>query len=165
MRYRRARVAGATYFFTVVTRNRSPVLTSPSVLPLLGAAFRAVRERAPFTTDAIVVLPDHLHCIWTLPADDTDFSGRWRRVKRFVTTRAGIGSIWQPRFWEHLIRGDDDYRQHVDYIHYNPVKHGLVNAPREWQHTSFHRHAAAGRYAMDWGAGVAPQIPGSVGRE
>jgi putative transposase len=165
MRYRRARVGGASYFFTVVARDRAPVLTWPPVLPLLGAAFRAVRERTTFATDAIVVLPDHLHCIWTLPAGDADFSGRWRRVKRFVTARAGIGRIWQPRFWEHLIRDEDDYRHHVEYIHYNPVKHGFVNAPREWRHSSFHRHVAAGRYPVDWGSGVAPRLPAGVGRE
>ncbi|MBA1146975.1 transposase [Ectothiorhodospiraceae bacterium WFHF3C12] len=164
MRYRRARTPGARYFFTVVTHQRRPVLTNGRVRALVGAALRATRRTQPFSMDAVVLLPDHLHCIWTLPADDADFSTRWRRIKRFVTLRAGAGHIWQGRFWEHLIRDDADWRAHVDYVHYNPVKHGLAAMPGEWPYSSFHRFVAEGVYPADWGRSE-PPLPATVGRE
>lgn len=164
MQYRRSRVPGACYFFTVVAWRRQRVLASTPILPLIGEAMRVVQQTRPFRTDAIVVLPDHLHCRWTLPSGDSDFSTRWSLVKQYVTRRAGAGRIWQPRFWEHLIRGDEDCRHHLEYIHYNPVRHGLVKAPSEWRHSSFHRHVAAGHYPADWGRSE-PVIPRGVGRE
>jgi len=164
MRYRRVRAAGGCYFFTVVARGRRPVLTEPAVRGALREAFRDTRERLPFGLDAIVLLPDHLHALWTLPEDDADFSSRWRLIKRRTTRAAGVGRLWQPRFWEHLIRDERDFRHHLEYIHYNPVKHGYVSAPLEWAWSSFHRYVRDGVYAADWGE-TAPDLPEDVGRE
>jgi len=136
--YRRNRVPGGTYFFTVnlLDRNSSVLVEQ---IDVLREAVRTVRAQAPFHIDAWVVLPEHLHCIWTLPPDDDDFSGRWHAVKAGFATampptelrsarrvRKGERGIWQRRFWEHTIRDDRDYAAHLDYIHFNPVKHGLV---------------------------------------
>jgi len=108
--------------------------------------------------DAIVILPDHIHCIWQLPSGDADFSTRWRLIKRYFSTGVdaalnskGEKRIWQRRFWEHLIRDEDDWRKHMDYIHYNPVKHGYVSHPGLWPHGSFHRAVERGWYGSDWG--------------
>jgi putative transposase len=107
--------------------------------------------------DAVVVMPDHLHCVWRLPEEDSDFSSRWREIKKFVTRRimpenaATQAQVWQPRFWEHLIRDAKDWRRHIDYIHYNPVKHGYSSAPREWQYSSFHTAVRRGWYEPNWG--------------
>ncbi len=138
--YRRARVPGATYFFTVTLRERRKDWLTAHV-DLLRSVVRRVRIERPFVIDAAVVLPDHLHTIWTLPAGDADYSGRWRAIKaRFSRSLASSGvplvrnprgeyDLWQGRFWEHLICNDDDFVRHVDYIHYNPVKHRLVDDP------------------------------------
>ncbi len=104
--------------------------------------------------DAIVVLPDHLHAVMTMPQDDADFSGRWRRIKALFARSLGV-SPWQSRFWEHTIRDEGDFARHVDYIHYNPVKHGLVPAVVEWPHSSFHRYVRAGILSADWGGSTA----------
>ncbi len=162
--YRRAREVGSTYFFTVVTRERLHVLVLPHVLNALREAFRTVKQAKPFDLDAIVILPDHLHAIWTLPPEDADFSGRWGSIKRHVSKASGIAApnpthsmrtrgeigFWQRRFWEHLIRNDDDYARHMDYIHYNPVKHGYAKRAAEWPHSSFHKCVERGIYPMDW---------------
>jgi putative transposase len=126
----------------------------PGNVELLREAFRSIRDRHPFTIEAFVLLPDHLHCIWTLPQGDCDFSTRWRLIKSQFTRNCMVGDrlpvsasrsskgeqpIWQRRFWEHLIRNDEDFRRHVDYIHYNPVKHGLVRNASEWPYSSFGR--------------------------
>ena len=112
----------------------------------------------PFAMDAIVILPDHLHCIWQLPEGDNDFSERWRQIKRFVSI--GINSplnarkekaLWQRRYWEHLLRNGEDWRRHMDYIHYNPVKHGYVCRPTDWPHGSFRQAVARGWYDASWG--------------
>lgn len=155
--YRRLYSEGGTYFFTVVTNARWPCFARADRVRMLGAALRGTRSRHPFETVAIVVLPDHLHAIWTLPPGDTDFSLRWQLVKkRFARMLNAVEPArerpWQPRFWEHRIRNDDDMRRHVDYIHYNPVKHGLAATPAAWPHSSFTRHVRAGTYARDWGA-------------
>ncbi len=107
--------------------------------------------RRPFQIDAIVILPDYIHCIWTLPENDSDFSTRWRLIKRDFSSRMsaplstrGEKKIWQRRFWEHLIRDESDLQSHMDYIHYNPVKHGYVRRPEEWKYSSFHRLVAKG---------------------
>jgi putative transposase len=123
----------------------------------------ATRAARPFRTDAIVVLPDHLHCLWTLPAGDDDFPVRWAQIKAGFSRRIVRGErrrasrlnkrergIWQRRYWEHLIRDDDDLRHHVDYIHFNPVKHGHVRHAVDWPYSSFHRYAANGLYPLDW---------------
>ena len=156
MQYRRAFVPGGSWFFTVVTRDRRPIFASADAVDVLRDAFRTVRAKHAFATDAIVVLPDHLHCIWTLPPGDADFATRWRLVKTRVAQRLdpalrGDGRIWQNRFWEHLLRDEDDFARHVDYIHFNPVKHGLVDRAVDWPHSSFHRYAAAGVFPADWG--------------
>jgi putative transposase len=141
--YRRSRIEGGTYFFTIVTYNRLPILTTDTARSLLHQAWLDVRERFPFTLDAVCLLPDHIHCIWILPEDDADFSNRWKEIKRLFTKgylqhvgtgeernesrrSRGEAAIWQRRFWEHTIRDDQDLNRHRDYIHYNPVKHGLV---------------------------------------
>ena len=153
--YRRIYVPGGTYFFTLVTRDRMPWLADDTGRAILGDAMRLVRARRPFRTRAIVVLPDHLHCMWTLPPDDPDFSGRWKSIKQRCTAglkraRQFPGGAWQRHFWEHLIRDEEDFRRHVEYIHYNPVKHGLCEQPRDWAASSFHRYVAVGAYRSDW---------------
>src|ERR1051326_5160716 len=123
--YIRARVPGANYFFTLASYRRRPVLTRPEVRSVLRDALRETRIRWPFQIEAWVLLPDHLHCLWSLPDGDADFSKRWSVIKRLTTQRLGL-SVWQSRFWEHLIRDDEDHGKHMDYIHWNPVKHGYV---------------------------------------
>lgn len=156
--YRRVRVPGGCYFFTVVTYGRRPLLADEININLLRQALASAKTRRPFDVEAMVVLPDHLHCIWRLPAGDADFSGRWRAVKQFVSKRLdtavsprGEKPVWQRRFWEHLIRDQEDWRRHMDYIHFNPVKHGLVAAPEDWPHSSYRRAVAEGRYPPGWG--------------
>ncbi|WP_413167561.1 REP-associated tyrosine transposase [Capilliphycus salinus ALCB114379] len=166
MRYRRAKINGGTYFFTVVTYQRRKILCEPDNIALLREAFRYVMGNHPFTIDAIVILPDHLHSIWTLPENDSDFSTRWRLIKSEFSRRCDSKykqksslsrqrkneqAIWQRRFWEHCIRDDKDLIQHIDYIHYNPVKHGLVKSPKDWQYSSFHRFVKNGLLTLNWG--------------
>ena len=160
--YRRARSPGGAYFFTHVTLHRRPILTQASALDALRSAIEAARKTKPFVIDAIVVLPDHLHCILVLPTGDADFAGRWKAIKaRFSrlmpqelespTRRDRERGFWQRRYWEHLIRDDEDWNRHRDYIHYNPVKHGLAAAAIDWPHSSFHRYVAQGLYSREWG--------------
>ncbi|MEW5912296.1 MAG: transposase [Thermodesulfobacteriota bacterium] len=162
--YVRAYIPGASYFFTVALLERHRHLLTENITTL-REAFRAVRCERPFRIDAIVVLPEHLHCIWTLPKDDADFSTRWRLIKgRFARTmpsgeprsprrmQKAERGIWQRRFWEHLIRDERDFAAHVDYIHYNPVRHGWVGRVADWPHSSFHRYVRLGLYPGDWAA-------------
>lgn len=166
--FRRAVVPGATYFFTVNTESRRKVLTDPPFYDALKQALRQVKAAHPFDIDAFVLLPDHLHCIWTLPPGDADYALRWNMVKRLVSqaTRDDIApmlsasrikrresGLWQRRFWEHQIRDDADFARHVDYIHVNPMKHGYVTRVRDWPYSSFHRFVRDGVYPADW-AGV-----------
>jgi len=161
--YRRVRVPGGSYFFTVNLLERRRRLLVEHI-DLLRESFRIVRQQRPFHIDAIVILPDHMHAIWTLPEGDTDYSGRWRSIKkRFAKglpreellsstrIRRHERGIWQRRFWEHTLRDDRDYANHVDYIHYNPVKHGWVERPGDWPHSTFLRFVASGVYPNDWG--------------
>ncbi len=165
--YRRWCVPGAAYFFTVVTYDRRPILSKSMALRALREAILWAQARHPFSVDAIVVLPDHLHCIWTLPDADSAFSMRWRSIKgRFTrlcprasqteskTTSSRIQrrerSVWQRRFWEHMVRDELDFQRHADYIHYNPVKHGYASCPHAWSHSSFHRFVRQGFYPPDW---------------
>ncbi|MEJ2375192.1 MAG: transposase [Pseudolabrys sp.] len=164
--YRRHRIAGGCYIFTVnLAERRLRLLTKH--IDLLRAAFRYTRSRHPFMIEAIVVLPDHLHAIWTLPEGETDFAVRWRLIKamfsrglpageRISASRAAKGErgIWQRRYWEHAIRDDNDCARHLDYIHINPVKHGLVNRVRDWPYLSFHRLVRQGVYSVDWAGDV-----------
>jgi len=160
--YRRNRVPGGTFFFTVNLLDRRSNLLVRHI-DALRAAVRRVRAGAPFDIDAWVVLPDHLHCLWTLPQGDADFSGRWRAIKiafakslpaveprSEVMTRRGERGIWQRRYWEHTIRDDRDFAVHFDYIHFNPVKHGLVRHPADWLHSTFRRCVANGLYPAGW---------------
>lgn len=160
--YRRAKVAGGCFFFTVTLVERDATWLTDHA-EHLGNCFRAVRQRHPFVMDACVVLPDHLHCIWTLPEGDADFSVRWFLIKskfsrglekgerqRDSRVRRGERGIWQRRFWEHVIRDEQDYRNHVDYIHINPVKHGLVDRAIDWPHSSIHRYVREGLCDPGW---------------
>lgn len=152
--YRRTHIPGGSYFFTVVAHGRRPVLVGENVRAALRAAIQAVREEHPFCVEAWVLLPDHLHCVWRLPEGDEDYSVRWAKIKRFARHRLGISSgekLWQSRYWEHCIRDDKDFARHVDYIHWNPVKHGLVRCAADWPYSTFHRFVAAGIYPGDWG--------------
>ena len=154
MRYRRTYVTGATYFFTVVTARRKPIFASGDAVDLLRRAFRHVRANHPFQIDAICILPDHIHCVWTLPEGDSDHSTRWRLIKARFTRTCGENvarPVWQKRYWEHLIRDEEDFRRHVDYIHYNPVKHGLADRPIDWKYSSFDKWIERGDYPPDWG--------------
>ena len=165
--YRRSHADGATFFFTLVTYRRQRILTDMALRLALHDAIVRVRQRYPFTIDAWVLLPDHLHAIWTLPLGDADFGLRWSWIKRLVTRAVAenyerpdwrnasrIGrresTIWQRRFWEHQIRNDADFSAHMDYVHFNPVKHGLVARVQDWPHSTFHRWVAKGIYPLDW---------------
>ncbi|MDP2783985.1 MAG: transposase [Sulfurimicrobium sp.] len=162
MDYRRARQAGGIYFFTVVTHNRQPLLTRPENLDLLRQAVRHVKASHPFAMTAHVILPDHWHCLWRLPQGDDDYSTRWRLIKHFVSIHATARPFWQGRFWEHLIRDENDYQRHLDYIHYNPVRHGYAKTPGDWPHGSFAHYLEKGHYPPDWGVAV-PEIEGEFG--
>ena len=170
-RYRRASAAGASYFFTVVAYRRQPILCNETVRNALRSAIETVRASRPFVIDAWVLLPDHLHCVWTLPDDDADFSTRWMMIKRAVSLacredyrRACLmtasklkhreSTIWQRRFLEHQIRNEDDLVRHVNYIHFNPVKHGHVQHAIDWPYSTFHRYVRDGVYAHDWGGAI-----------
>ena len=156
--FRRNYQAGGTYFFTVVSKNRAPIFTQPHVRALLKSAIEYTRVQRPFEVDAWVLLPDHLHTIWTLPEGDADYSTRWQNIKRWVSREMGQ-TIWQPRFWEHTIRDERDFQQHMDYVHYNPVKHGLSNTAADWAYSTFHRHVKLSNYPPDWGGANELEIP------
>jgi len=160
--YRRNFVAGGSYFFTVNLADRRLALLTENI-ESLRAAFRQARHQHPFTIDAIVVLPDHLHTIWTMPEGDSDFAVRWSLIKGSFSRRIPQGEpvsdsrlrrrergIWQRRYWEHTIRDDEDWGRHVDYIHFNPVKHGYAQRPGAWPYSSFHRMVRLGFYPADW---------------
>jgi len=164
--YRRAK-SGSTYFFTVVTYKRLPILCEDESRTTLEEAIRDVMKERPFEVKAWVLLPDHLHCIWELPEGDQDYSVRWALIKKGFTRRVKLrlktpepnrsrirrreATVWQRRFWEHQIRDEADYGAHCDYIHYNPVRHGLADSPKDWQYSTFHRYVKAGLYPEDWG--------------
>ena len=181
MRYRRLHVDGASYFFTLVTEQRRRLFDEPTAVMLLDRALALVQTRHPFEIEAQVILPEHLHTIWRLPAGDADFAGRWRLIKSNFT-RWYLSSrprpprsasrlskqeqaVWQRRYWEHLIRDDRDFGAHLDYIHYNPVKHGLVRAPRDWPHSTFQQWVESGAYQEDWCCLEGPELPEWAGRE
>ncbi len=163
--YRRNRVAGGTYFFTVTLRDRSSDVLVRHV-GLLRDAFRRVWTERPFTIDAIVILPDHLHAIWTLPDGDADYSGRWRAIKShfthelrisgmpLISDKRGEYRLWQRRFWEHTIRDDTDFQRHVDYIHWNPIKHGLTQCVADWPYSSFHKYVCLGLLPPEWATAI-----------
>lgn len=166
--YRRYRPAGGTFFFTVKTYQNAPIFGDLQNARLLRQVLRETKAHWPFEVNALVLLPDHLHAIWSLPAGDCDYSMRWAWLKKEFTRRylAAGGTerqtsksrqqnrrrgVWQRRFWEHTIQNEADFDAHFDYIHWNPVKHGYVNSPAAWSHSSFHRWVAAGVYDASWG--------------
>ena len=193
--YRRACAKGGTFFFTVVSYRRRPILCDDQIRLALRRAVRAVQSERPFCVDAWVLLPDHLHCIWTLPSGDSAFSTRWAMIKRYVTKvtatrvshnpldgscqgrlihgpksrkngarsapydspsrqRRNEGRVWQRRFWEHTIRDQEDLKMCVDYLHWNPVKHGHVSSVSNWPFSTFHRYVRQGLYPQDWGGDI-----------
>jgi putative transposase len=164
--YRRAFVPGGCWFFTVNLLERHQTLLVDHIAELREAV-AATRQSHPFTIDAFVVLPDHLHAIWSLPLGDCDFSTRWRLIKnRFaralpraerlsaVRVARNERGIWQRRFWEHLIRDETDYARHVEYCYINPLKHRLVARVSDWPYSSFHRDVRARLFAEDWAGNV-----------
>jgi putative transposase len=173
VRYRRNFVAGGTFFFTVVLADRRSKILVEHIAGLRDA-FRVTRSERSFSIDAIVILPDHLHVVMTLPSGDADFTGRWRRLKGLFprhVVAAGIPvgrnargehSLWQRRFWEHTVRNEEDFARHVDYIHFNPVKHGHVSRVADWPYSSFHHYVRQGTLPADW-AGETGQGTGRFG--
>ena len=174
-RYRRAYLPGGTFFFTVTLADRSSDFLVRHI-ERLRRAYAAARQRDPFETIAVCVLPDHMHAIWALPVDDADFSRRWSLIKHDFSrglpddprrSRSKLAKrkkgIWQRRFWEHAIRDERDLSRHVDCIHFNPVKHGLVSRACDWPHSSFHRYVARGFLPLDWGGDVRQATRGCFG--
>lgn len=175
MRYRRVDVAGGVYFFTVNLVERKRTLLVDHV-DILREVMKSVKSAHPFHVDAMVILPDHLHALWTLPVDDRDYPTRWMLIEagfsrqipkgeRRSNSRKARGErgIWQRRYWEHLIRDDRDFERHVDYIHYNPVRHHLVERVADWSYSSFHRHVRMGMLPVDWGSEAGDDIEGAFG--
>ena len=167
--YRRAYVPGGTFFLTLVSHRRSPIFERAENVERLRSAIDQVRKEHPFDFPAAVILPDHAHFLWSLPRGDTSFSLRVGRLKVLFTRMARLGpddpidrisasrrkhresNIWQRRFWEHTITNEGDFEAHLHYIHYNPVKHGLVSCPHFWPYSSFRRWVRNGLYTSDWG--------------
>ena len=164
----RSEMPGGTFFFTLVTYRRRKILTQPESRIILREVILEVRREHPFTVDAWVLLPDHLYCIWTLPKGDGNFSKRWGLIKAGFSRKARPllhrttwmtdskerhreSTIWQRRFWEHQVRDDEDLHKHLDYIHFNAVKHGLVTNPADWPYSTFHRYVKQSLYPVNWG--------------
>jgi putative transposase len=168
--YRRNFIPGGSFFFTVNLADRQLRLLTENV-EALRSAFRETRQRHPFTIDAMVVLPNHLHAVWTMPEGDRDFATRWRLIKSTFSRSLAAGEpvsasraakrergIWQRRYWEHTIRDENDLVRHVDYVHINPLKERV----RDWPYSSFHRMVKLGIYPEDWG-GDAVKLNGDFG--
>jgi putative transposase len=162
-RYRRAQIEGGWFFFTVTLAGRRTDLLVRHI-DRLRKGYAAARRRDPFETIAICVLPDHLHAIWALPEDDADFSRRWSLIKHDFSCGLPANAdrspskrgkrekgVWQRRFWEHAIRDETDLSRHIDYIHFNPVKHGLVSRACDWPYNLFHRYVERELLPLDWG--------------
>ncbi len=176
--YRRLRQPADTYFFTIVSFNRNPWLCQEPARIALRRAIQFVRSKRPFEIDAWVLLPDHFHCMLTFPTGKDDYSAVMKSIKAKFTKdpltlpfRSICGSvsesrmkkseknIWQRRFWDHAIRDEKDYEIHFNYIHYNPVKHGLSKSPSGWPHSTFHRYVEKGYYSPKWASGEVPEFP------
>ncbi len=168
--YRRYRVPGGTWFFTVVTKRRAKIFHAANARQILGDSIRRCQSQWPFEINAIVLLPEHLHAIWSLPEGDEDYSQRWGWIKKEFTKawlndggteqwvsparrRRGDRGVWQPRFWEHQLDDENDFERHFDYIHYNPVKHDLAECPKDWPYSSFRRWVQTGVYPANWACG------------
>jgi putative transposase len=160
--YRRAFIPGGCWFFTVNLLERRRTLLVDHI-DALRESIATTRRNYPFEIDAFVVLPNHLHAIWTLPPGDADFSTRWRLLKTAFAKSlpqqerlSAVGKarnergIWQRRFCEHMIRNDADFARHIEYCYINPVKHGLVTRVRDWPHSSFRRDVERGIFSPDW---------------
>ncbi|MBI3300658.1 MAG: transposase [Deltaproteobacteria bacterium] len=172
--YRRNRVPGGTFFFTLTLAGRRSHLLVDRI-DLLRDALRVIRRQHPLRIKAMVVLPEHLHTIWTLPPDDDDFPRRWQAIKSHFTSAViqqgvplthntkGEYRLWQRRYWEHTIRDENDLQRHVDYIYYNPVKHGLVKRVVDWPFSSFHRYVRLGWLSADWGGAEIADLEGEFG--
>ncbi len=173
-RYRRAKIEGGVFFFTVTLADRSSDLLIRHI-DRLRRMYMAAQRRNPFETIAICVLPDHLHAIWELPDGDSDFPLRWSLIKsgfsRGLVLDASRSTsksarrergLWQRRYWEHAIRDDRDLERHVDYVHFNPVKHGYVSKVTDWPYSTFHRYVERGILPADWGGDVR-EMAGSFG--
>ena len=169
--YIRQREAGASYFFTVVTYKRRPILTQGANIDRLRRAIRIVKQTHPFIIDGIVILPDHIHTIWQLPEGDDNYPMRWAQIKRqfsmlVATDESSSHSrrnkrergIWQRRYWEHMIRDDEDWHRHMDYIHYNPRKHGYVASAEDWPYSSLASCQRKGWYEAGWGSDVSEAV-------
>jgi putative transposase len=182
MRYRRVFIPGASYFFTLVTHERSPIFADSAAVDLYRRTVRQVQVARPFTLEAEVILPDHIHLLCTLPDADTDYPTRVRLIKTAFTRALlrrrqdlrvrsssriakGEQAVWQRRYWEHAIRDEKDFQVHLDYIHINPVKHGLVAAARDWPHSTFLGWVERGAYDPWWGSDEMPPLPEWAGRE
>jgi putative transposase len=168
--YHRVRIEGGVYFFTVVTFQRHPILTTTAARKILHDAWKQTTQKWPFETIAVCLLPEHIHCIWKLPEGDSDYSSRWNMIKGIFSRnyRLEIDSgdvintsrqkrrevaIWQRRFWEHTIFDNNDLENHFHYIHYNPIKHGYVTKAFEWPWSSFHHYVRVGYYDLYWSGG------------
>ncbi len=173
-RYRRTKIQGGVFFFTVTLADRSSDLLVRHV-DRLRRMYTSARQRNPFETIAICVLPDHLHAIWELPDGDSNFALRWSLIKSGFSRGLAAGAtptasnlarrergLWQRRYWEHAIRDDRDLERHVDYIHFNPVKHGHVTKVADWPFSTFHRYVERGVLPHDWGGDVR-EISGTFG--
>jgi putative transposase len=175
--YRRFYIEGGIYFFTVVTFHRLPILTQPTARNIFHCAWEKTRSRHPFETIAVCLLPDHIHCLWKLPEGDADFSTRWKEIKRNFSVnyqeqigpgenrnpsrcKQGEVAVWQRRFWEYYIDGDENFENHLDYIHYNPVKHGYVYRPKDWPWSTFHRYVKEELYSENWSGNPEDRIQG-----
>lgn len=170
--YRRLYQNGGTYFFTVVTYGRNPVFRSEAAIALLKGCLEHVALAHPLVIEALVILPDHLHTIWTLPEKECDFSTRWSLIKGKFSHQCQMQpqilstsrqnkrerAVWQRRFWEHLVHDQNDFNRLCDYIHYNPVKHGLARSPEEWPHSTFREFIARGLYPENWSSIVTKEI-------
>ena len=166
--YKRTRIDGACFFFTVVTHKRQPLFNHDLSRSILRETIKKVQERFPFEIPAFCLMPDHLHCIWQMPEGDSDYSKRWSIIKRTFSQQylasSGINihrntsrinkrelGIWQRRFWEHRCRDRDDYYNHINYIHYNPIKHKLVNSLKDWPYSTYHKFFDNGYYTgFNW---------------
>lgn len=173
MRYRRAAIPGATYFFTLVVHERKRLFDLPDNVRRWRDAVAHCALRRPFIVEAEVILPDHIHVLWSLPEGDSDYATRIRLIKTRVTKELagseapsspsrrskGERDIWQRRYWEHVIRDERDFQTHLDYIHYNPVKHGLATRPADWPHSTFSDWVEKGSYDPRWGSDEMPPLP------
>jgi putative transposase len=162
--YRRFYLPGSTWFFTVNLENRLDNHLLVEQIDLLRLAFQYVKQRHPFQIQAVVIMPEHLHCLWTLPPDDDDNAIRWNLLKGHFSRALPVVNetisasrakrrergIWQRRFWARFMTSQDDFNTHVDYIHWNPVKHGWVSQVSDWPHSSFHRFVKLGVYPDNW---------------